>query len=288
MPVALIVGASGAIGRFLRPRLLGAAYELIALSRQPRVSADTRVRWLQGDLHATMPPLPALDAIFSLGPLDAFAHWFAQAPLVGAPRVIAFGSMSLESKRESSDAAERALAERLRQAECELAAAAMQRGSQWTLFRPTLIYGAGVDRSLTPIAHFARRWHVVPHFIGAHGLRQPVHADDLAAACIAALAVTKTQGRTYALGGGERLAFATMIERVRTSLPTFVLSLPVPLGAARALARVAHSPRRAALERLSVDLVADHAAAVADFGWRPRAFHPAASAWTASDREHGE
>ncbi|HEY0232783.1 MAG TPA: NAD(P)H-binding protein, partial [Dokdonella sp.] len=131
MPVSLIVGASGAIGRFLRPRLLDAGHEVIALSRQPREASDARVHWLRGDLHAAMPPLPALDAIFSLGPLDAFAHWFAQAPAFGTPRVIAFGSMSVESKRDSTDAAERRLAERLRQAERELALAAEQRGCDW-------------------------------------------------------------------------------------------------------------------------------------------------------------
>ena len=283
MPLVLIVGASGAIGRFLRPRLLAAGYELIALSRQPRESADARLRWLQGDLHRTMPTLPALDAIVSLGPLDAFARWFAQAPPVGTPRVIAFGSMSVESKRVSADAAERALAERLRLAEQELVAAAAQRACHWTLFRPTLIYGAGIDRSLTPIAHFAARWHVMPHIIGARGLRQPVHADDLAAACMAALASATTQERIYALGGGERLAFATMIERVRASLPTFTVPLPVPLAAARTFARVASSSRRTAFDRLTTDLVAEHAAAVADFGWRPRSFHPEASAWIASE-----
>jgi len=283
MPVSLIVGASGATGRFLGPRLLAAGHEVVALSRRPRESADAHLRWLCGDLHATMPPLPALDTIFNLGPLDAFARWFAQAPIVGAPRVIAFGSMSVESKRDSADAEERQLAERLRQAERELAAAAEQRGCRWTLFRPTLIYGAGVDRSLTPIAHFAARWHVVPRLAGAHGLRQPVHAEDLAEACIAALTNARTCERIYALGGGERLAFATMIERVRASLPTLVIPLPIPLAAARAVARLVHSKRLAAIERLTTDLVADHAAAMADFGWRPRTFHPDASAWIAAE-----
>jgi len=283
MPISLIVGASGATGRFLQPRLLAAGHEVVALSRRPRDSADARLRWLCGDLHATMPPLPALDAIFSLGPLDAFARWFAQAPIAGTPRVIAFGSMSVDSKRDSADVAERQLAERLRQAERELVGAAERRGCRWTLYRPTLIYGAGVDRSLTPIARFAARWHVVPRLAGAHGLRQPVHAEDLAEACVAALTNPRTYERIYALGGGERLAFATMIERVRASLPTLVVPLPVPLAAARIAARLVHSKRHAALERLTTDLIADHAAAMADFGWRPRTFHPDASAWIAAD-----
>ncbi|MEP7042482.1 MAG: NAD-dependent epimerase/dehydratase family protein [Dokdonella sp.] len=283
MPLSLMVGASGATGRFLRPRLLAAGHQVIALSRRPYVGDESGVRWLVGDLHATMPPLPALDAIFSLGPLDAFARWFAQAPIVGTPHVIAFSSMSVDSKRGSSDTAERRLAERLRSAELELAAAAERRGCAWTVFRPTLIYGAGVDRSLTPIARLAMRWRLFPRLVGARGLRQPVHADDLATACIAVLENARSHGRIYALGGGERLAFETMLERVRRSLPTIALPLPLPLGLARVFARALHSPRRAALARLLQDLVADNAAAAADFGWSPRAFDPDASAWIARD-----
>lgn len=284
MPASLILGASGAIGRFLLPRLHAAGHEIVALSRTPRASDEARLRWVVGDLHATMPDPPAVDSIFSLGPLDAFARWFAQAPIAGTPRVVALGSMSVDSKRDSADAQERALVERLQTAERDLMAAADRRGCAWTLFRPTLIYGAGVDRSLSPIARFALRWRVFPRILGASGLRQPVHADDLASACAAAFEHARTVGRVYALGGGERLRFDTMLERVRASLPVTTLPLPIPLAAVRALASAARlagarASRSAAIERLTQDLVADDTAAVADFGWSPRGFHPDATMW---------
>ena len=59
--------------------------------------------------------------------------------------------------------------------------AARDRNVAGTIFRPTLIYGTGRDRSLAPIARFARRWRVLPLPVGARGLRQPVHAavDDI-------------------------------------------------------------------------------------------------------------
>ena len=283
MPV-LVLGASGAVGRFLLPRLLGAGHEVIAISRVERASTHARLRWQIGNLDHAMPVLAAPDAIVSLGPLDAFSSWYAQPGMATSPRVIAFGSMSIETKRDSNDAAERALAIRLHEAERALIAAVETRGGAWTLFRPTLIYGAGTDRSLAPIARFAQRWHVFPRVTGASGLRQPVHADDLAAACVAALATPHTMGQVYALGGGERLAFAAMLERVRASLPTWTAPLPIPLGALRVAIRLAHAIgvrplRAAAIDRLSRDLVADHAAAVADFGWSPRPFHPHASMW---------
>jgi len=284
MPLSLVAGASGAIGRFLLPRLLAGGHEVIALSRSPRASADPRLRWIVGDLDRGVPALPPLDAVFSAGPLDAFARWLDAAPVDGRPRVVAFGSMSVETKRESADPGERALAARLDAAERRLRAAAEARGGACTILRPTLIYGAGVDRSLSPIARFAWRWRVFPRVPAATGLRQPVHADDLAAACLAAFASPRAAGRTYALGGGERLAFDAMLARVQASLPVRTLALPVPLAPARAALRLAraaglHPPGAAALERLRRDLVADDAAAAADLGWAPRAFRPAAAAW---------
>jgi nucleoside-diphosphate-sugar epimerase len=255
---------------------------VVALSRQPRANAEPGTRWIVGDLHAGMPPVPAVDVIYSLGPLDAFARWFAHAHIAGAPRIVALGSMSIDTKRQSVDAEERALAARLQQAEDTLVASADARSCHWTLLRPTLIYGAGVDRSLTPIVRFARRWRVFPHIGGARGLRQPVHADDLAVACIAVAASAKTAGRIYPLGGAERLTFAAMLGRVRASMPVRCLPLPIPLGLLLTL-----RPRLAgAIGRLRQDLVADNAAAHADFGWSPRAFHPTPHAWEETGPDH--
>lgn len=278
MAVVLVAGASGAVGRFLLPRLLDAGHEVVALSRVPRTSAAAHLRWIHGDLDAGMPELPAFEAIFSLGPLDAFARWLERARLDPRARLVALGSMSIDSKRDSSDADERAIALRLHAAERGLAAAAERQGGSWTVLRPTLIYGAGVDRSLTPIARFARRWRVFPRLRGARGLRQPVHADDLAAACLAVFERPASAGRIYALGGGERLSFDAMLERVRASLPRPCLPLPLPLAAARALAGLGLAPA-AAVDRLTRDLVADDAAAHADFGWAPRDFVVDASMW---------
>lgn len=276
MSTFIVFGASGAVGGFLLPRLLAAGAVVHAISRQPsRPASEPRLHWLAGDLYATIAALPAqADAIVSLGPLDAFADWFAAHPVAGVGRVLALSSMSAESKRASPDPAERALAARLQAAEARLTRAAEQRGTAWTIFRPTLIYGSGTDRSLAPIARFVRRWHVLPIPFGASGLRQPVHAGDLADAVAAALGVRATYGKTYPLGGGERLPFDCMLLRLRTAAPGFVLPLRLPRSLIRAARRcgvgVPISP--AGLRRLAEPLTADNADAARDFGYAPRRF----------------
>ncbi|HVT31213.1 MAG TPA: NAD-dependent epimerase/dehydratase family protein [Rhodanobacteraceae bacterium] len=285
MAPCLVFGASGAIGRFLVPRLLASGREVVAISRTPRTSAHPRLRWVMGELPDGVPALPADASILSAGPLDRFTEWLAARGATGSSRIVAVGSLSAVTKRDSDDAAERALAARLADSERRLFDAARSSGAPAILLRPTLIYGAGLDRNLTPIVRLARRWRVFPLVPEASGARQPVHADDVAAACVSALAANALAQDVYDLGGGERLAFATMLARVRASLPFATLALPVPLALARrAAGLVARLPAfgaasPSAIARLREDLVADHDAAMRDLGWMPRTFRPQAADW---------
>ena len=283
-PCALVFGGSGQIGRALLSRLPAAGWEVLALSRHPRPGLDG-VRWQRGELAGTG-PLPArVDAIFSCGPLDGFAQWFERAA-PGCARVVAFGSTSVEVKRESADPAERDVAARLRAAEDRLFAAAAARGAAATLLRPTLVYGAGRDATLTRIASLAQRLHGFALPRDARGLRQPVHVDDLAQAALACLDAPAAPGRAYALPGGETLAYREMVARVLAALPARprLWLLPSPLFRAllvpARLAGLASDFGDAALARMRQDLVFDAGPARRDLGYAPRAFAPTAAMFT--------
>jgi nucleoside-diphosphate-sugar epimerase len=275
LPTSIIFGASGATGGFLLPRLVARGDDVVALSRQAQ-PAQACVRWLCGDLFGAMPALPAdAERIVSLGPLEAFSHWFARQAPSAVRRVLALSSMSAQSKRDSSDAAERELAARLRAAEARVAEAAAARGIAWTILRPTLIYGDGHDRSLAPIVRFARRWRVLPVPIGAHGLRQPVHAADHAYAVAAALECAAAAGQVYPIGGGERLGFSALVRRLRGAVPGAAICLPLPRAVIAAGLRwqgFGAAGNAAAMRRLDTALVADNSAAARDFGYAPRTF----------------
>ena len=273
MSSILLFGASGAVGRFLLPRL-SPAHQVVPVSRTASVQVPG---WLKADLNNADVNWPTAEAAISLGPLDAFAQWLERRRDPALRRIIALSSMSAVSKSESDDPAERDLAARLIAAEQRLRDVGAQRGIAVTLFRPTLIYGAGIDRSLAPIARFAQRWRVLPIPIGATGLRQPVHARDLAAACASALENSATHDITYELGGGERLAFEEMIRRLRRCVTGPVVSLPIPIAAlhAAAIFSARGMPGRAAIARLRQSLTADNSAALRDFGYAPGPFDAA-------------
>ncbi|MEZ0470878.1 NAD-dependent epimerase/dehydratase family protein [Luteimonas salinilitoris] len=282
---ALVFGGSGQIGAALVGRLRASGWEVVALSRKPPADG-AGLRWLCGEF-AALPALPgACDAVFSCGPLDLFSLWHAQAR-IDCPRVIAFGSTSMETKHAAADPDERALAQRLREAEARIFEVAAARGTRATLLRPTLIYGAGRDCNLSRIVALAARtgFFLLPR--GARGLRQPVHVDDLAAAALAAFDQPASVGRGYALPGGETLPYRDMVARTLAALtpPPRLLELPSPLfrlalSAAHAGGRLRGLPP-GAVARMREDLVFDAAPARRDLGYAPRPFAPRAEMFVA-------
>ena len=152
---ALVFGGTGQIGTPVLQQLLANGWQVSAVSREPQPDGE-RLNWLRGDLKH-VESLPArVDAIFSLGPLDLFSQWYANASVV-SPRVIAFGSTSLGTKQDSVDPYERDVAVRLQAAEALIFATAQRVHAQATVLRPSLVYGAGRDRTVTQIAVLERR-----------------------------------------------------------------------------------------------------------------------------------
>ncbi|NCT70772.1 MAG: NAD-dependent epimerase/dehydratase family protein [Xanthomonadaceae bacterium] len=276
MRTALVFGASGQIGEALLARLDARDWQVFAVSRTPR-PPSTNVRWLRGEFAATDGLPGAVEVIFSTGPLDGFAQWYARE-LVATPRVVAFGSTSLDTKQASGDAYERDIVARLQAAERLVFDTASATGASATLLRPTLVYGAGRDQTLARIAAMARRmgFFVLPR--GAEGRRQPVHVDDLAAASLAVVDAPATHGQAYALPGGETLAYREMVARTLAALdpPATLWQLPMPVfRAVLSFARMAGAMRGLsddAVARMREDLVFDATPARNDFGYAPRAF----------------
>jgi nucleoside-diphosphate-sugar epimerase len=275
---ALVFGLSGQLGCAVRPALRTDGWSLDAVSREPREDEDG-VRWLPGALPVVDFPDVAYDAVLSLGPLDAFAAAVARQPLRAA-RVVAIGSTGIHSKAGSPDPAEADLAHRLAAAETTLTTLLGARGTPLAILRPTLIYGHGLDRSLTPLVAFARRRGWLPLPWHARGLRQPVHVDDLAAAVVACLRAPQPIDAAFDLPGGEALPFAAMLARtLAVHAPgARLVRMPTPLfrlGLAVAGARLGTTVSPAGfVARVDRDQVFDAAPARAALGYAPRAFAP--------------
>ncbi|MEM7018063.1 MAG: NAD-dependent epimerase/dehydratase family protein [Pseudomonadota bacterium] len=277
----IVAGASNQIGYFLLPRLSQAGHQVIALSRQQHQDEYVDIEWVQLDLHAATPLVPETDAWVHAGPLHLLPSILRKLPEGRCPqRVIAFSSTSRLSKVDSQDSAETLIAQQLASAEAELRAICDERDIAWTVFRPTLIYGCGRDANVTFIANFIKRFGFFPLVGKGQGLRQPVHADDLAIACTQALDRVKTYGQTYALSGGQTLSYRAMVRMIFQALGHRSRTLPVPLflfNVALQIVRLLPRYRQlspAMLTRMNQDLCFPHETATLDFDYQPRTFQP--------------
>jgi nucleoside-diphosphate-sugar epimerase len=259
----LVLGASGQIGRSLLARLAAAGRPAIALCRRPPRDLAASAHWLARDLTQPLDLAahrPAV-AVHATGAWLLMPH-LAALRGAGVGRLICFSSTSLLAKAGSTSAGERKIVRVLADAESAVAAGDIP----WTVLRPTLIYGLGLDRNVTAAAAFIRRWRFFPLGGPGRGLRQPVHADDLAAAAMALLEDEANLGRAFNLGGAESLTYRAMIERIFRvlDLPPRFLRLPL-------LTRI---PGRvgAVARRMEQDLAFDRGEFWQHMGLSPRKF----------------
>lgn len=272
---ALVLGATSLIGRFLLPRLAAEGAEVVAISRIARPPTPG-VRWIEADLTAPnwAARTPATATVFALMPIWLLPPALPALAAAGARRLVAFSSTSAITKAASPEPSERDVARRLADAE----EAVMASGLAWTILRPTMIYAEGLDANVSRLARLIVRWGVLPLSGRGAGLRQPVHADDLAAGALAAARADGAVGRSYDLPGGETLSYREMARRlfVAQGRTPRILSVPPPLWRlALALAAPLLPGATAAMgDRMAEDLTFDPAPAARDFGWAPRGFHP--------------
>jgi nucleoside-diphosphate-sugar epimerase len=246
----------------LLARLAATGRPAIAVCRRPLPTVAPAADWLAWDLTRPLDlggrrPVAAVHATGAwllppqLGPLAA----------AGVRRLVCFSSTSLLAKAASPSAAERDIVARLVAAEAAVAACR----TPWIVLRPSLIYGLGLDANVSAAARFIRRWRFFPLGGPGRGLRQPVHADDLAAAALAALTSEGLSGR-FNLGGGETLTYRAMIERIFDALGLRPRFLGLPL-----LARLpGHTG--AMVARMEQDLAFDDGSSWRQLGLAPRRF----------------
>ncbi|MDB5764002.1 MAG: epimerase [Herminiimonas sp.] len=276
-----LIGARSLVGTCLLPLIIRDGRQVLAFSRHVVARENAGVHWQQLS-GATVPALPVavkrIAAWICVAPIWVLPEHFPLLEAHGVRRIVTLSSTSCFTKSNSSDQAEQEVARRLVESEARLREWAAARGIDWIILRPTLIYGNGQDKNISEIVRFIRRFGFFPLLGLAGGLRQPVHAEDVASACFAALKAPRAGNRAYNLSGGETLGYREMVCRVFAALGRSPRLLTVPLSAFRAvLAFMRLLPRyrhwtAAMAERMNRDLVFDHVDASRDLDFSPRAF----------------
>ncbi|WP_192737869.1 epimerase [Bradyrhizobium sp. OAE829] len=274
---SLVIGATGLVGGYIVERLVRSGQRPLALSRAPR--DGTEIDWFLGDLEKPealkFPEFTTLFCTASAAMLSSALPYLLNPSL---KRIVVFTSTSVITKIDSEIASERATLTRLAEAERSIERICSQAGIEWTILRPTLIYAEGRDRNITPLSRLIRRFGFMPLVGGAQGLRQPVHAEDLAIGAVSAALSQAAANKIYSLPGGETLTYREMIGRIfdGMKLPRRTLSIPPLLWRAGfVVAKPLFPGANAAMGiRMTKDMAFDSTPAVRDFGWKPRNFFP--------------
>ena len=274
-----VVGASSQIGQALLSRLVAAGYVSYRIGREDRRSAESITTYIFEESSCSFAPrLDFVDAVISLAPLPSIEVVVKMAQSLGAKRIIAFGSTGRFSKVGSTSAIEQDFVVQQECAEMLFSKQCEEIGIGWTLFRPTMIYGADTDLNVSFIKSLIRTFGFFPIPLGANGLRQPVHVDDLAVACVSALECETTINKGYNLGGGEVLGFPELVKRIFQAEGRTPVLIPIPIAPFSLLIAMAKKfpksafVRQEMIERMYQDLTADNQAAMDDFGYAPKPF----------------
>ena len=279
----LVIGARSLVGRRLREAVTGPAGwkgEVRFTSRQQLANQSLVLDF--ADPEAFQPGMTFHNVIFCTPVWLGSERLFRHLKTLGMRRLVAFSSTSLFTKETSGNEAERGVVRQLLDGEkstidfCEAGDVA------WTILRPTLIYDEGQDENVSRIASTIRKLGFFPVCPPASGLRQPVHARDLAVAALQALRSDAARGHAYNLSGGESLTYRDMVARVFEAMGRRPAIIAVPEGLWRFVfgllkAMQPHRDLKQNLDmalRMNRDLWFDHASAARDFGYAPEAFRP--------------
>ncbi len=274
----LVVGGSGFVGGYVLREAALRGHRALALARSPeaaRTVAGHGAQPLAGDLDDAR----QLDEVFAAARFDAlvclaslgFGHGpgiVAAAEEAGIPRAVFVSTTAVTTTLHPPTR------------QIRLAAEEQIRGCglDWTILRPTMIYGAAGDRNLSRLLSLLSRAAVLPVPRTGGCLHQPVHVADVAGAVLTALERPAAVGSLYNVAGPEPLPFAELLRTCARAVGSRTRLVPVPLGPlvtlTRGYERLSRHPRIRTEQLLRLGENKSFAIddAIRDLGYAPRPF----------------
>jgi hypothetical protein len=228
-----LFGAATGSGEFFRIQALSElpGYPLFAYSRQPdKIGLGYRfVDFTFPDAFHPAGELASPSVWISFGPIWLFSFFFERLALHyperlrGLRGLIACSSSSVLTKRFAFNSFDRDLATRLARSEDQLFSACNSLGVACRILRPSIIYGkigCYDDRNFSRLLQVLRRVPLLP-VPSNSGLRQPIHASQLAAVALHFASQLAGSGwdsdlpERIALGGDTTLSYEAMIRALQ-------------------------------------------------------------------------
>lgn len=272
----LVTGATGFTGSRVVPLLLDSGHEVRCFVRETsdRSQLGTlTVEWVTGDLsdnEALTSALRGVDALVNIASLG-FGHAesiLRSAKEAGVRRGIFISTTAIFTQLNADSKSARLAAEEAIQAS----------GLDYTILRPTMIYGSPRDRNMWRLIRLLRFSPIIPIFGDGESLQQPVFVDDVAQAVLLALGADVTIGKSYNIAGKDPLTYNQVIDTVASALGKRVWKLHLPyMPIVRLLQfteriRIRLPIKAEQVLRLNENKAFSYEEAQRDFGFSPRSF----------------
>lgn len=272
----LVTGATGFTGSRVVPLLLDSGYEVRCFVRETSDRSQLGalpVEWVTGDLsdnEALTSALRGVDALVNIASLG-FGHAesiLRSAKEAGVRRGIFISTTAIFTQLNADSKSARLAAEE----------AIQSSGLNYTILRPTMIYGSPRDRNMWRFIRLLRFSPIIPIFGDGESLQQPVFVDDVAQAVLLALGTDVTIGKSYNIAGKDPLTYNQVIDTVASALGKRVWKLHLPyMPIVRLLQfteriRIRLPIKAEQVLRLNENKAFSYEEAQRDFGFSPRSF----------------
>ncbi|MGB0578495.1 MAG: SDR family oxidoreductase [Limisphaerales bacterium] len=272
----LVTGGAGFTGSRVVPILLKAGHEVRCLVR-PTTNVDRLpvddVELVHGDFEdsdSVRRALEGQDVLINIASLG-FGHGPDLVKTIESSslrRAVFVGTTAIFTKLNAPSKVVRKAAEDAIRAS----------GLEYTILRPTMIYGGPDDRNMCRLIKFLNRWPMIPVFGSGRCLQQPVHVEDVAQAAVDAVFEDRCIRQEYNISGAAALTYNDVIATISELLGRRRFRCYLPASLIIGMLKLTESigirlPVKAEqVQRLNEDKAFAHDDAAADFGYAPRTF----------------
>lgn len=286
---ALLTGATGLLGGALLDLLLQEGHEVRCLVREGSRNVSrldpSQVEVFRGNASSAddlQRALAGADALLHVAGIEHAPSVVEAVRAAGVSRLVIVGSTSAHSAYEFRSGPKK-----------EMEGVVRGSGLDWTIVRPTMIYGSERDKNVHRLLRFLDRFPVFPVFGPGTNLWQPVFHEDCARGVYEALVRPAAVGRSYDLPGADPLAYLDLVKTAAGSLgkEPRIVHLPIePVRKALAAAEKLRLPLPVKSEqvlRLREDKAYPYDDARRDLDYAPRPFSEGIKLEVARLREVG-
>lgn len=280
----LLTGGTGFVGRHLATELASRSYKTLCLARGPRRASALpghRTAFVQGDVTvpSSLPQaLNEIDTVIHLVGIlvETKGSTYRRVHVEGTRNVVE-ACLKAGVRRYvhvSALGARKDAASEYHRTKWEAEEIVRSSGLDYTIFRPSVIFGEGDKFTNT----FARAMRLSPFVIvpgDGRNRMQPVFVKDVAKAIAASVGMEAAKGKTYEIAGPKALSFDEIIDGIAVAIGKKRLRVHVPMPLMRVCAALMETAlsrppiTRDALLMIGEDNVTDKNALPDVFGIKP-------------------